>query len=490
MRTEVDERFPRASGTMIAWLLALSVFTASGVVPSVEADATESRGQNLVLLLIDGYGSALFNRTNERVQYGMRSLMAQGTHAQYMRPVFPTQSYPNWRSMATGLYTENHNFTSDFMYDEDWGITFERDEGSNDTDYRWWLGGPAPIWYTAGKHHINVHCYWFPECDKAHGDMIVQVPPSRRHSFANNNMNRDLFEEVSGVMKHIKRYQQMKQQLVLMRHGGVATALQTFGADHDAVNQAISVADVQVRKIQEEMESLGLFETTNLIVLSDFGLHPIDTEEQFFVDECLEDFSRVERVVNSLSFMMVYPREGEEDTVYFELNVCDQWAPLGDYDADDVPLVNVYRKADLPERLHWKMGPHVAPIVLITRPGTVLLTRQIPSTDVSEKHGREYKAIGGWDSDHPEMKAIFAARGPAFKVDHSIGPIETVDIYQLMCNILGIEPAHSHNGTWENVEGMLVEGWENRKVEPHVSAASGFSVLGTVLVLLVTCFCM
>jgi hypothetical protein len=65
----------------------------------------------------------------------------------------------------------------------------------------------------------------------------------------------------------------------------------------------------------------NLFDTTNLIVLSDFGLKAID-EHQFFVEECLADVSKVKRVVNSLAFMMVYPEEGAEDTIYFELRVC------------------------------------------------------------------------------------------------------------------------------------------------------------------------
>lgn len=59
---------------------------------------------------------------------------------------------------------------------------------------------------------------------------------------------------------------------------------------------------------------------------------------QFYVDECFTDFSKVKQIVNSLSFMMVFPidgsefnsrvqinffifNKGEEDTVFFELKV-------------------------------------------------------------------------------------------------------------------------------------------------------------------------
>lgn len=68
-----------------------------------------------------------------------------------------------------------------------------------------------------------------------------------------------------------------------------------------------------------------LFETTNLIVLSDFGLKAVSEEQQYFIEECFADASKVKRVVNSLAFMFIYPEEGAEDTIYFELRVCGKF---------------------------------------------------------------------------------------------------------------------------------------------------------------------
>jgi hypothetical protein len=50
--------------------------------------------------------------------------------------------------------------------------------------------------------------------------------------------------------------------------------------------------------------------------------------------------------------------------------------------------------------------------VLIARPGAILLTTQIPSTDVSEAQGREFRMLSGWDNEDPDMQGIFLARGP------------------------------------------------------------------------------
>ncbi|CAD5221849.1 unnamed protein product [Bursaphelenchus xylophilus] len=425
----------------------------------------EPVGQNLILLLIDGYGASLYNRTDPKLQNGAQMLIKNGVQAEYLKPVFPSQSYPNWFSLNTGLYVENHNFTADFMYDPKRDVYFQRDEGANDTDYQWWSGGPDPIWYTAGKKHVDVHCYWYANCHRPHGDMMVQVPKTRQHSFKNEK-SYDLFAYLPRIMKHIKKYQVYRQQLVLLRYNGLSKALRLFGDDSDAGKQALASADAQIRKIQEEMESHELFDSTNLIVLSDHGLKRISEDHQFFLEECLTDITKIKRVVNNLAFTFVYPEPEAEDSVYFELRVCDQWAAMGDYDDEDEPSVAVYRKNEIPEKYHWKGARFIAPIVLVAKPGAVILTTQIPSTDVSEAQGRELRMIGGWDNEEQDLSGIFMARGPAFKQDYKASPLDLVDVYQLALNIIGVEAGHPHNGSWEHVEELLADGWEDRQVEP------------------------
>jgi len=47
------------------------------------------------------------------------------------------------------------------------------------------------------------------------------------------------------------------------------------------------------------------------------------------------------------------------------------------------------------------------------------------------------------------MRAIFVARGPAFKQSQVIEPFENVDLYNLMTEILGLKPANNdgHDAT-------------------------------------------
>uniref|UniRef100_A0A9J2PAJ0 Ectonucleotide pyrophosphatase/phosphodiesterase family member 6 n=1 Tax=Ascaris lumbricoides TaxID=6252 RepID=A0A9J2PAJ0_ASCLU len=467
-------------------------------------------GQNLIVLLIDGLGSSQLNQSNFEL-LGFRHLRESGAHAEYVKPTYPTQSYPNWMSLFSGqnmrkqlqkknavlstaaidartesLYAENHGFTADYMWDVKTGTGFHKGEQPNDTAHFWWSDRPAPLWYTAGKARVDVHCYWIAGCHVPYVDLIVQVPLSRKYNASFSEQTESLPTHFPEIVERITKYQAYKQQLYLIRYGGVESTLRLFGSQSHEGRQAISRADLYLHDLQQKLEERGLFESTNLVVISDHGLHPVDSEEQFYIEECLADFSKITKIVNSHSMMMVFTSPDELDEVFFELKVCDQWAPMGDYDDGDNPLVSVYRTSELPEKFHWKRSRFMPGIVIMTRPGATVLTRELPSIPVSDEHARDIRQTGGWDNDIPEMRGIFIARGPAFKRNQQSPPINMVDVYQVLLNILGIEPPHRHNGSWSNVEDLLSSGWESRTSPESISSSS--SVTQAFFCLILLCF--
>lgn len=82
------------------WVLAAIAVDLFGWAAS--EDDKEPVGQNLIILLIDGYGASLLNKTDEKFQTGVQTLIENGVQAEYLQPVFPSQSYPNWFSLSTG----------------------------------------------------------------------------------------------------------------------------------------------------------------------------------------------------------------------------------------------------------------------------------------------------------------------------------------------------------------------------------------------------
>ena len=50
--------------------------------------------------------------------------------------------------------------------------------------------------------------------------------------------------------------------------------------------------------------------------------------------------------------------------------------------------------------------------------------------------------------------AIFIAHGPAFKRGYVAEPFQNIEVYNVMCKILGLTPA-KNDGNLENVKEML-----------------------------------
>ena len=53
------------------------------------------------------------------------------------------------------------------------------------------------------------------------------------------------------------------------------------------------------------------------------------------------------------------------------------------------------------------------------------------------------------------MKPIFYARGPNIRTNYTTTPFSTVDIYPLVCRLLGIEPA-PNNGSRSNTDSFVL----------------------------------
>lgn len=99
--------------------------------------------------------------------------------------------------------------------------------------------------------------------------------------------------------------------------------------------------------------------------------------------------------------------------------------------------INVYRKGELPERLHYGTNPRIGEIVILPELGVTTYFR--PD---GLKNAKRLAAGHGFDNAYPEMQAVFKAVGPHFEAGRHLGEaVPNITLYPLVCNILGIKPA-------------------------------------------------
>lgn len=130
-------------------------------------------------------------------------------------------------------------------------------------------------------------------------------------------------------------------------------------------------------------------------------------------------------------FFHILPKEGMLNKTYQKLK--------------EIPHLHAYLKLDIPEEFHYKHNRRVMPIFIIADDQWVI-TQNMSQMDVRGNHGYSNKYV--------DMHPFFLAHGPLFKENFISEPFENVNIYPLMCHILGIEPA-PNNGSLTAVEQLL-----------------------------------
>ena len=139
------------------------------------------------------------------------------------------------------------------------------------------------------------------------------------------------------------------------------------------------------------------------------------------------------------TFISVYPKEGEVDAVYSKL-----------YDAH--PHMKAYRKWEIPYHMHIRNSSRTAPLVLLADPGWLIDTG-FESSEYFK--GKEfYKGEHGYSNFNRAMNPGFFAFGPCFQQGLSVEKIRIIDLYPIMCQIIGLSPKQS-DGSLENVMGLL-----------------------------------
>ncbi|KAK3083955.1 hypothetical protein FSP39_005964 [Pinctada imbricata] len=359
---------------------------------------------------------------------GFQQMFREGVRAKYMVSDFPTTSYPNYYSIMTGLHCESHGFVGNYMYDVGTGKEFLI--GTNPDQYLpiWWDDG-EPLWVTAEKQNKSTYFYYWPGCEVT----IRGVDPTYCNVYTRPTYSADLATALSEGLQLFKNDSaDIVVYLEALDKNG-----HMYGAASEKVKDSLRDIDLVIQTMLLNLSSMGLRDEVNVMIFSDHGMinRTGIANLTSFID--LDD---LDEMLPEMNIISIWPKQGKTEKV------------ISDITAANVPGVTVYRKGNIPDRWLLKGHKRTPPVMVVTDPANYVLTPKSPN--VYEYPTGPMVGLHGFDNVHRDMRAMFAATGPAFNENKVIEPIKNIELYQVMCLILGINPA-PHNGTWSNVKDML-----------------------------------
>lgn len=380
----------------------------------------------LILISIDGMRADYLDKYQPPA---LSHLVKEGVRAKWMTPSFPSKTFPNHYTIATGLYPAHHGIVENNVFDFDTVFTMSKREEVRNP--RWW--GGEPIWVTATKQGQRAGSYFFvgTEAPIEH----VNIWKTR---YYNGRVPNDM--RVDKVLSWLDNPVNDRPTLITLYFSDVDDAGHEFGPDAEETKYAVWEVDSSIARLMSGLKKRGIDKKVNVIVVSDHGMAKTNVRNVTFLDDYF-DFDDTERILWTGEIVQIFPKAGKENSIFEKIK--------------SLPHVTCWKKADIPERLHYRDGKRVAPIVCSSQEGWSTSNHKRYEDWIKDIDDLDQpKGAHGYDNALESMRATFIAHGPAFKKNHLAEPFPNVDVYNLMCKILGLKPA-PNDGDMTRVSGML-----------------------------------
>uniref|UniRef100_A0A7N9ASF0 Ectonucleotide pyrophosphatase/phosphodiesterase 2 n=1 Tax=Mastacembelus armatus TaxID=205130 RepID=A0A7N9ASF0_9TELE len=328
----------------------------------------------LIVLSVDGFRASYMKRGNTVIP-NIEKLRTCGTHAPYMRPVYPTKTFPNLYSLATGLYPESHGIVGNSMYDPVFDATFTL-RSREKLNHRWWGGQPVSFLFLSS---------------------FLTIPLERR-----------ILTMLQWL--HLPEGERYVHYILL--------------------NNPLRVIDRIVGQLMDGLKQMKLHRCVNIILVGDHGMEEAHCDRTEFLSNYMTNVDDIILIPGSLGRIRSrYPNNPK-------CKKTDQH-------------FKPYLKQHLPKRLHYANNRRIEGIhLLVERKWHV--ARKVPE-------GRRYCGFygdHGYDNKINSMQTIFLGYGPTFKFKTKVPAFENIELYNVMCDLLGLKPA-PNNGTHGSLNHLL-----------------------------------
>ncbi len=379
----------------------------------------------VILIAVDGFRFDYCEKHQPRV---LNQIAKEGVRAKWMIPSFPTKTFPNHYTVATGLYPQNHGIVENNIWD--FGVVFGMSKREEVENPRWWLG--EPIWVTAEKQGQRAAAMFFPGTEAEIAGKRPTFWSPYEHEFP-------IDQRVDKVLGWLDLPVKERPTVYTMYFSDIDSAGHRYGPDAIDTRDAVRKVDEAIGRLVNGLKQRGIYGKANLIFFSDHGMAPVDVSRTAVLDEYF-DFELTERILWTGEIVQIFPKTGKTDEIAEKLR--------------NIKHARCWKKEDIPARLNYSTGKRVAPIICSADEGAVLSSRERRADRQKRADYGSPSGAHGYDNEFESMRAMLVAHGKAFKKGKVVDPFPNVDIYELMCRILKLKPA-KNDGDFARVKGML-----------------------------------
>ena len=346
------------------------------------------------------------------------SIAANGVAAT-MVPSYPSSTFPNHFTLATGLVPDHHGIVNSQFWAPEKGELFSM--GDSATRYNPYYLGGEPIWVTAKKQGVkSASIYWVGS------DVAIQGLYPDYYLRWDNEPRLTYPQRVEEALRIAKLPESERPSLLMVYFDEPDWTTHHYGPIAQESEAVIEELDSLMGILYRGLKELDY--GVNLIVTSDHGMTDI-SDDRFISIEQTVNPDWVERIV-STNPTSIFCKEGCRDSLFEQLS--------------KVKHISVWRKEEVPAHLNYGTSNHLGDLIVAPDLGWQFATTP-----------RGLNGAHGYDINEPDMQIIFRACGPDFKRGYTLPhSFSNVDLYSILAELLKIEPAKT-DGSLEKVQELF-----------------------------------
>ena len=354
-------------------------------------------------------------------------LKSEGSSAESLISVFPSFTFPNHYSIATGTYAGTHGLIANSFYRKDFNASYSMRKKNTVVDGKWY--GAEPIWVTAERQGIKSAIFFWVGSE-------AEINGYRPSIYENYDGSIPFSQRVDTVFDWYSLPHENRPQLCMLYFNEPDHLGHVYGPESAQVDSSIIEMDALLGTIMAKINASSIKDSLNLIIVSDHGMTTISKDKYIYLDKYVRGLYDL-RIDGSgpISQLFLRPtKSARKKSIYRQLK--------------RIPNMQAYLEEDIPSDFRI-VNENTGDFLLVADEGWSIFENKKASVD--------FNPIGmhGYDPQLENMKSIFIASGANIKSNIQIKSIENIHIYPLLCNLLEIEAYEESEGKSHVLEVIL-----------------------------------
>lgn len=349
-------------------------------------------------------------------------MMAREGVKAVVQPSFPSKTFPNHYTLATGLTPDHHGIIANTFWDRERGVEFSLSNKDTRSDGRYY--GGDPVWLTAKHQGVKTATVFWVGSDVA----VKGEHPTYWHDYQTEQL--DFKSRVDEIVRLLQLPEDKRPHLVMGYFEEPDRSGHNYGPLNILTRRALEDLDRLLESLWARIQLLPIADKVNFIVTGDHGMTSVDPQRFVDIDDVLPK-RWYDRFCND------YPTLIYASAPQYIDSICDA--------LQRVDHIRAWKKADMPAYLGYGTNPNMGDVVVLPDVGWLFADK--PSKTQRGSHGFDHLAA--------DMQVGFRAVGPDFKVGYEKAErFRNVCIYPLLCYLLGVTPS-PNDGSLDEVRDML-----------------------------------